>query len=148
MEQSGAQTRGKAGWLFWIIGGVGLIWNGVGTVLWGGTSFMPDTFLEGQPAAYVDYVSNLPSWIGLTWGRGVLGGVAGSILLLLRNKLAVPVFALSLFGAAANQAAYITNPPPEGFLNLPLVVFIIASAVFLLFFSVSMKRRGVLRSRD
>lgn len=146
MEESHTEAGESAGWFFWIIGGLGLVWNAIGAVLWSGTSFMPDTFLEGQPGAYIDYVSNLPSWIGLTWGLGVLGGVAGSILLLLRNRLAVPVFALSLFGALANQAGYLTNPPPEGFFNLPLVVFIIGCAVFLLVFALSMKRRAILRS--
>lgn len=145
MDKGATDANSGVSWFFWIIGGLALVWNGIGTALWGGTSFMPDTFLAGQPAAYVDYVSNLPGWISLSWGLGVLGGVAGSLLLLLRNKLAVPVFALSLFGAVVNQAGYITNPPPEGFLNMPLVLFIIGCAVFLLWFSISMKRRAMLR---
>ncbi len=128
----------------WAVGGLAIAWNGFGTVLWGGTTFMPDTFLDGFPAAHRDYVSGLPSWSTLTWGLGVLGGVAASILLLLRNRLAVPAFALSLFGAAANTMVYFTNPPPEGFFNLPLTLFIIGFALFLLWFAHLMKRRGVL----
>ena len=144
MDEYTTEAKSSTGWGFWIIGGLALVWNGIGTVLWGGTSFMPETFLEGQPAAYIDYVSNLPGWVGWSWGLGVVGGVAGSLFLLLRNKLAVPLFALSLLGAVVNQAAYFTNPPPDGFLNMPLVVFIIVCAIFLLWFSISMKRRGVL----
>ena len=133
-----------APWYLWAVGGLAVLWNGIGTFLWGGTSFMPDTFLDGLPAAHREYVSGLPVWSTLTWGLGVLGGVAGSILLLLRSRLAVPAFALSLFGAAANQLVYFTNPPPAGFFDLPLTLFIIGFAVFLLWFAQIMKRRGVL----
>lgn len=133
-----------APWYLWVVGGLAILWNGVGTVLWGGTSFLPDTFLAGLPPAHRDYVSGLPIWSTLTWGLGVLGGVAGSILLLLRNRLAVPAFALSLFGAVANTMAYVTDPPPDGFFNLPLTLSIIGFALFLLWFAHLMKRRGVL----
>jgi len=144
MEKIQTGSDNKTPRLLWIVGGFGVVWNGLGTVLWGGTSFMPDTFLEGQPATYVSYVTSLPVWLMLSWGLGVLAGVAGSILLLMRNRYAVPVFAISLIGAAVNQAGYIPNPPPEGFLNLPLVLFIISSAVFLLWFAILMKRRTLL----
>ena len=131
-------------WYLWAVGGLAILWNGFGTVLWGGTSFMPDTFLDGLPAAHRDYVSGLPIWSTLTWGLGVLGGVAGSILLLMRNRLAVPAFALSLAGAVVNTMVYFTNPPPEGFFSLPLTLFIIGFAAFLLWFAYLMRQRGVL----
>jgi hypothetical protein len=78
------------------------------------------------------------------WGLGVLGGLIGSILLLLRKQMAVTAFALSLFGAAANTMVYFTNPPPPGFFNLGLQVFINGFALFLLWFGHSMKRRNVI----
>jgi hypothetical protein len=40
----------------------------------------------------------MPVWMTAIWAVGVWGGVMGSLLLLLRNKLAFPVFAVS-FGA-------------------------------------------------
>ena len=131
-------------WYLWIVVGLAILWNGFGSVLWGGTSFMPDTFLDGVPSVQRDYVSGLPSWSTFTWGLGVLSGVAGSVLLLMRNRLAVPAFALSLFGAASNTMVYITNPPPDGFFNLPLTLFIIGFAIFLVWFAHLMKRHGVL----
>jgi len=96
------------------------------------------------PATHREYVSGLPIWSTITWGLGVLGGLVGSILLLLRHRLAVPAFALSLFGAVANTMVYLTNPPPEGFFNLPLTLFIIGFALFLFWFARFMKRRAVL----
>jgi len=133
-----------APWYLWAVGALAILWNGYGVFLWGGTSFMPDTFLDGLPAADRDYVSGLPGWSTLTWGLGVLGGAVGSILLLLRNRLAALAFAFSLFGAIANMMVYVTNPPPDGFFNPPLTLFIIGFALFLLWFAHLMKRRGVL----
>ena len=129
-------------WYLWAVGGVAILWSGLGTVLWGGTTFSPDSFLAGMPAVHREYVIGLPFWSTLTWGLGVLGGVVGSVLLLLRNGLAVPVFALSLFGAVANTMVYFTNPPPAGFFNLRLQLFINGFALFLLWFAHFMKRRG------
>ena len=138
-------SRGNRPWLLWVVGTVSLLWNGLGTILWSGTSFMPDTFLDGQPIAYQEYVSTLPVWTVVSWGLGVVAGLAGSVLLLVRQKTAISVFGLSLFGAAVNQAAYITNPPPADFVNLPLVVFIIGFAAFMLVFAWLMERRAIIR---
>ena len=131
-----------APWYLWAVGALALLWNGFGTFLWAGTTFMPDSFLAGLPAAHRDYVGGLPLWSTLSWGLGVVGGLAGSVLLLLRSPLAVPAFALSLLGAVANTMVYWTNTPPEGFFNPPLTLFIIGFALFLLWFAHRMKRRG------
>ncbi len=141
-EQAG--QRRSAPWYFWAVAAIALLWNGIGTILWSGTNFMPDMFMEGMPAAHRDYISGLPGWSTLTWGLGVIGGLIGSILLVARNRLAVPAFALSLLGAVANTMVYVTNRPPEGFFNLPLTIFIIGFAAFLLWFALLMRRRGVI----
>jgi len=57
-----------------------------------GTTFMPDTFLEGMPASHCAAVSRLPIWSTLTWGLGVLGGTFGSILPR-RNRRTMAAFA-------------------------------------------------------
>jgi hypothetical protein len=133
--------RGRvAPWYLWLVGGLAILWNGFGTVLWAGTTFMPGLFLEGLPAVHREYVSGLPLWSTLTWGLGVVGGVVGSILLVLRKRLAVPAFTLSLFGAVGNTMVYATNPAPPGFFNLPLTLLIIGSALFLLWFAWFMSR--------
>ena len=127
--------RALTPWYFWAVAVLALLWNGLGIVLWGGTTFAPNTFLEGMPQAHRDYVGGLPLWSTFTWGLGVIGGTAGSLLLLLRNRLAIPVFTASLFGAVTNSLVYVTNPPPPGFFNLGLTLFIIGFALFLLWFA-------------
>jgi hypothetical protein len=131
-------------WHLWLVGGLALVWNGSGVLLWGGTTFTPDTFLTDLPTDHRAYVNSLPLWSTLTWGLGVLGGASGSILLLLRHRMAVPAFALSLFGAAANTMVYATNTPPAGFFNPGLTVFINLFALFQLWYAHDLKRRRML----
>jgi len=128
----------------WAIGLIALLWNGLGIFLWAGTTFPPDRFLEGMPQAHRDYINSLPLWSTITWGLGVVGGAAGAILLLLRNRLAVPAFALSLLGAVSNTMVYVTHPPPAGFFNPSLTAFIIGYALLQLWFARKMKQRGVI----
>lgn len=142
MTEMESGRRSGSLWALWAVGGLALLWNGFGVVLWGGTALMPDAFLDGLPAAHRDYVSGLPLWSMAAWGLGVVGGTVGAVLLLTRRRAAVAAFALSLLGAAANMAVYLTNPPPPGFLNPALQIFIIGFALFLLWFAVRMKRLG------
>ena len=144
MSDNKAGPGQAAPWYLWAVVGIAILWNGYGVILWGGTTFMADAFLSALPAPQRDYVMGLPSWSTFTWGLGVLGGVGGSILLAMRNRLAVPAFALSLIGAVVNTMVYFTNPPPEGFFSLPLTLFIIGFAAFQLWFAYFVKARGVL----
>lgn len=136
--------RRTAPWALWAVGVVAILWNGMGTFLWAGTTFIPETALADLPSAHRDYVNSLPFWSTITWGLGVLGGLWGAILLLLRNRLALPAFALSLLGALSNQLVYVANPPPPGFFNTPLTAFIIGFALFQSWFATTMQRRGEL----
>jgi hypothetical protein len=134
-----------APWSLWVVGVLSLLWNGMGTFLWTGTTFMPETFLKEVPFEHREYVRSLPFWSTITWGLGVLGGTAGALLLLLRHWRAVRAFSLSLLGAITNQLVYLTNPPPPGFFNPVLTAFIIGFALLQVWFAkMMMKERGVL----
>jgi len=134
----------KAPWYYWLVAVVGLLWNGLGTFLWAGTTFSPDSFLQGTPEVQRQYVASLPMWSSMTWGLGVLGGLIGSILLLFRKRTAITAFGASLAGAVINQLVYVTNPPPAGFFNAGLTAFIIGFAILLVWFSMAMKRSKVI----
>jgi hypothetical protein len=129
MQHESSTPTARLPWYGWLVGIIGLLWNAMGVLLWGGSTFAPAQFLADLPPAHRIYVDSLPLWSTFTWGLGVLAGLAGCIFLLMRSKWSVMAFALSLFGAIANTLVYVTNPAPPGFVNPVLVAFIIGYAV-------------------
>lgn len=82
----------------WLPAGLGLAWSLFGLTRFLATAFAtPETLIAGgmtpeQAALY----AGLPLWLNLAFALGVLGGVLGCALLLLRRRAAVPVLGLSL----------------------------------------------------
>ena len=50
----------------------------------------------GMTPAQIAHYQEMPIWMIAVWTIGVWGAMLGSVLILLRNKLAFPVFAVSL----------------------------------------------------
>ncbi|MDA0736305.1 MAG: hypothetical protein O2911_04230 [Bacteroidetes bacterium] len=58
----------------------------------------PEMF-ETMSSAQQDFFSSRPAWVTSSYAIAVWVGIVGSFLLLLRKKLALPTFVLSLIGA-------------------------------------------------
>ena len=58
------------------------------------------------------WIDAFPIWAQFGWGLGVWGGLAGSVLLLLRSRWAVWAFGLSLLGAVLGLGYQIVAAPP------------------------------------
>lgn len=86
-----------APWHLWVVGGVSLLWN-----LGGVASYMATELgqLEGMgtPPEQLEYFYSFPAWAVAFWALGVWGSVIGSLLLLLRKKLAVWSYGISIVG--------------------------------------------------
>jgi len=84
---------------FWLVAGLGLIWN-----LMGCMNFLvqsdPEIMaaLGDEYALYKDLIANRPAWATAAFAIAVFGGAVGCILLLLRRRVALQVLILSLFG--------------------------------------------------
>ena len=85
----------------WIVGVLAVLWNSVGAFDYLMTETRNANYLSQFSAEQLAYFAGLPKWVIATWALGVWGGVLGSLLLLLRRRLAVAVFGVSLAGAAA-----------------------------------------------
>ncbi|MEM9277475.1 MAG: hypothetical protein AAGA76_02760 [Pseudomonadota bacterium] len=88
--------KSGAHWSFWIIGILALIWNvlGMGNFL---SQLDPET-VSSMPESHRALIENRPLWGTIAFGLAVFGGALGCLLLLLRQRLAVPVLLLSFIG--------------------------------------------------
>ncbi len=63
--------------------------------------FMTDDTIKAMPENQQHLYQNIPLWVNIVFACEVFGGTLGSITLLLRKKLAFPLFLISLFGVLA-----------------------------------------------
>ena len=133
----------------WIIGIVSLLWNGMGAFDYLMTQTRNATYMGQFTPEQLEYYYGFPAWAVSTWAIAVWGAVLGSILLLARRRLAVPVFAVSL---AAMVVTTIYNFALSDGLAImdgvgPLIfsIMIFLVAVGLLVYARAMAGRGLLR---
>jgi hypothetical protein len=76
----------------------GIAWNLFGAVQFAGSATAtPESLVaSGLTAQQAAVMSGYPFWMTLCFGVGVFGGLMGSVLLLLRHRLATPVLGTSL----------------------------------------------------
>ena len=81
----------------------GIVWNAFGVFQFYMSTFSTvDSMMGlGMTQTQAELYASLPLWMPLVFGVGTVGGLVGSLLLLARNRLAVPVFAVSLAGYVA-----------------------------------------------
>ncbi|MFN3516303.1 MAG: hypothetical protein ACK4YM_03980 [Novosphingobium sp.] len=90
---------------FWVIAGAGMIWNAIGGIIYTWSKLDPSAALAKASPAMQAYIATMPIWAHLGWSLGVWGSVAGSVLMLVRSRYAVPAFLVSLVGAIVSYAA-------------------------------------------
>lgn len=138
----------------WIAGGLALLWNAFGAYDYlmtrmRNTDYFASMMPGADPNAVLEWVDAFPIYAQFGWGLGVWGGLLGAILLLMRSRWAVPVFAASLVGALLGLGYQILVAPPmpgmEGASGeiMPFVIILVALGLFL--YARAMKAKGVLR---
>jgi hypothetical protein len=83
-------------WHLWLVGGLALLWNGVGALDYVMTETRNAPYMSTFTPEQLAYFYGFPMWVVSAWALSVWGGVLGAILLLLRKRWAVPVFGVSL----------------------------------------------------
>ena len=146
-------VRAKAPVHLWVVGIAALLWNAFGAYDYFMTrtkgadyinSMMPG--VDGQ--AMMDYINAFPIWASAGWGLGVWGGLAGSILLLMRNRLAVLAFALSALGAIVGIGYQLAHPSDIAAMHegaggvMPYVIILVAVGLFL--YARTLRDKGLL----
>lgn len=139
-------TTTKPNTAFWIIAVFALLWNLIGVYLWLYEYFlMTDEVRATLPQEQVEFMASAPIWSMYVYGLAVITGLLASVFLLMRKKLAVAVFLLSLIAVLILQLYWIfamgtiEKLGPQS-LFMPLIV--IALAIFEYFYSMGAARNG------
>jgi hypothetical protein len=90
-------TSTKPSAAFWIISVLALIWNLMGVMMYIMQVTMSPETLQALPEAEQQLYTNIPMWATAAFAIAVWGSTLGCILLLLRKKLANPVFTIAYF---------------------------------------------------
>ena len=157
VDQSMGSRAGRTPWHLWVVGLVAVLWNGYGAYDYVMTNTQGEPYLRqaaggmGWDAAktetFIAYYGAMPAWMTAAWAIGVWGGVLGALLLLVRRRWAVWAFAASLLGAAAGIVYHYTSGGSQitGQEGTVMNAVILIGALFFLWYSWTMAKRGVLR---
>ena len=145
----------KTPWHLWVVGVVSLLWHAFGANDYIQTQMGNLEYL-GQMAdmmgvsaqAVAEYFESRSILFHTAWAVGIWGAVLGSILLLLRTRLAYYAFILSFLGTVISFAMQYVDPMPgiemTGF-QIGMTIAIFAIELLLILYARAMTNRGVLR---
>jgi hypothetical protein len=148
MNDAASAAAVRTPWHVWVVGVLTLLWNAVGALDYVMTQTRNQPYLKEFTPEQLDYFFGFPAWVVACWAIGVWGGVLGSLLLLLRQRLAMPVFVVSfvamvcttIYNFVLSNGMEMMGGP--GALILSAVIFLIALA--LVFYSRALRAKGVL----
>ena len=141
-------SRTKAPWHLWVIGIIALLWNAMGALDYFLSQTKNEAYMNMFTPEQLEFFYSFPSWSVALWAIAVWGGLLGCILLLLRKKLAVSVFLVSLICMALNtiyiyaftNGMEVMSDPFEIAFNA--AIFLVA--VFLFFYSNNMSSKNII----
>lgn len=97
-------TTNKPHTLFWVIAVIALLWNLIGVGFFTLESFMmSDEILATMTDAQRSIREQAPTWQTYTYGIATIGGLLASILFILKRKLSVILFGVSLLCILINM---------------------------------------------
>ena len=141
----------KRPWHLWLVGVIAVLFNAIGafdhlmSMAQGRGQYLASA---GMTPAQVAHYEEMPIWMIGVWTIGVWGAMLGSVLILLRNKRAFLVFAVSLAAFLVSLIyTYVLTDGGE-ILGGPMAITSVVITALLLFFmwySWLMTKRSVLR---
>ncbi|WP_340692930.1 hypothetical protein [Hyphomonas sp.] len=146
MSDAMGATGAKTPWHLWVVGVVSLLWNSFGCFDFTMTATRNEAYLSSYPAEMLDYWFAMPMWAWALWVIGVFGGFLGSVMLLLRRKIAFPLFSASFLAATISMLVGTLDknaPRMEGAGMMSAMIVIIA--VLFAAYAWWLSRRDVLR---
>ena len=95
MPSSATETSPRVPVHLWVVGILGVLWNCVGAFDYFMTETRNDWYMGQFTPEQLEYFYGFPAWVVAFWAVAVWGGLLGTILLVLRKRVAVPVLLAS-----------------------------------------------------
>ena len=133
--------------LFWIIAVIALIWNGLGVGAYFGQVMMTAEQFAALPPEQQTLISETPFWVTAAFAIAVIGGFVAAIMLLLRKRVAVRLFLVSLMAVIVQFSSYFLIKGTTDHLSgadwvMPIMIPIFALGFYL--FARKSERDGIL----
>ena len=144
------EPTNKTPWHVWLVGIIAVLFNGIGVfdftmAMTQGASYMAKS---GMTPEQIAHYLQMPGWMTVVWAIGVFGALLGSVLILLRKRLAAPVFVASLvaFVLSLIYTYVLTNGGDIMGQQMAIAsAVILALLLFFTWYSMRMSKVGVLR---
>jgi hypothetical protein len=138
----------QSGWKRWAVGIVALLWNAMGAFDYLMTQTKNADYMANFTPEQLEYFYAFPTWMVAAWALAVWGGVLGALLLLLRRRLAEPVFLVSFAAMVLTTLySYVLSNGMEVFEGAGSHAFsalIFAVALGLYLYARHLRKRGLL----
>jgi hypothetical protein len=136
--------RQRMPWHVWVVAALTLLWNGSGaiTILLAQAGRLP-----GISADEAAYYAAQPAWFVVATDVATWAPVAAAIALLLRSRLAVPLFAVSLVLIIVTDTYDLGAGTSRALANggaLIVTILIVVIATLQLAYASAMKKRAIL----
>lgn len=132
----------------WIVAVLALLWNAVGAFDYVATQLRLEGYMSQFSQEQLDYFYAFPAWAVAAWAIAVWSAVFGSLALLLRRRLAYPLFTLSLVAMIVSTVHSFALSDGAEMMGSGGVAFsgvIVLIGILLVWYSKSMTTRGILR---
>ena len=147
MSEATVVTQERPPRHLWVVGVVGLLWNLVGAYDYLMTETQNASYMGKFTPEQLEYFYGFPTWVVATWAIAIWGGVLGTLLLLLRRRLAAPVLLVSFRSMVLTSVYNFLLSDGVAVMGAGAVAFsglIFAIALGLWLYARAMAQRGVL----
>ena len=103
MPEDTAVIPQRTPWHLWLVGILGLLWSSMGAFDYLMTQTQNESYMSQFTPEQLEFFYGFPTWVVAFWALAVWGGVLGTLLLLLRKRLAAPVLLGSFLAMIATS---------------------------------------------
>ena len=130
---------------FWIVAVILLLWNLSGVVNFFMQLTMSEEALQDMSEVDQEFIGKFPAWVYVAFGVAVFAGVAGSLALLFKKKVAKQLFIVSLIAIIAQfgfNLSLAISMDVYVMRTAIMLVVLVGISIFSIWLSISGERRG------